>query len=77
VEALWRSAQDLTGGMLEMVFADQGDTGEQARDAAHNSKIELIVVKHPDASRGSCPAAETMDGGTFAGVVVAVSSIGA
>jgi len=37
--------------MLEMVFADQGDTSEQAQDAAHNSKTALIVLKRPEASR--------------------------
>jgi len=51
-EALWHSAQELTGGVLEMVCADQGDTGEQVQDVAHKSKIALIVVKHPEASRG-------------------------
>jgi len=38
--------------MLEAVFADQGDNGEQTQDAARKSKIELIVVRRPDASRG-------------------------
>jgi transposase len=52
VEALCHSAQELTGGMLEVVFADQGYTGEQAQNAARKSNIELIVVKRPDASRG-------------------------
>ncbi len=37
--------------MLEVVFADHCDTGEQAQDAARKSNIELIVVKRPDASR--------------------------
>ena len=52
VEALCHNAQEITGGMLEVVFADQGYTGEHAHEAAHKSNIELIVVKRPDASRG-------------------------
>ncbi|GAA3999946.1 hypothetical protein GCM10022631_08650 [Deinococcus rubellus] len=51
-EARCHSAQELAGGMPEVVFADQGDTGEQAQNAARKSTMELIVVKRPDASRG-------------------------
>ncbi len=50
VEALCHSAQEITGGMLEVVFADQGYTGEQAQDAAH--KEHYRVDRH-DASRRS------------------------
>jgi transposase len=49
---LCHNAQEITGGMREMVFADQGDTGEHALDAARKSNIELTVVERPDASRG-------------------------
>jgi len=73
-EALCHSAQERTGGMLEMVFADQGDTSEQAQDAAHNSKTTSREAS--ERFTGSCLAAETMCGGTFVGVVVAVSSLG-
>ena len=52
VEALCRSAQEITGGMIEVACADQGYTGEQTLEAAHKSNVELIVVKRPDASRG-------------------------
>jgi len=38
VEALCHNAQELTGGILEVVFADQGDTGEHALEAARKSK---------------------------------------
>ncbi len=52
VEALCREAQELTGGMVEVAFADQGYTGQDTLNAARKSNIELIVVKRPDASRG-------------------------
>jgi transposase len=52
VEALCHSAQEVTGGMIEVAFADQGYTGEQPLEDDRKSNIELIVVKRPDASRG-------------------------
>lgn len=52
VQALCRDAQEVTGGMLEVAFVDQGYTGQDPREAARNSNIELVVVKRSDASRG-------------------------
>ncbi|WP_216317528.1 transposase, partial [Deinococcus aestuarii] len=52
VEELCREAQELTGGMLEVAFVDQGYTGTAPLNAARKSNIELIVVKRQDASRG-------------------------
>lgn len=52
VEALCMGAQEITGGMLEVAFVDQGYTGLQPLEAARKGNIELVVVKRSDASRG-------------------------
>jgi len=52
VGELCRSAQELTGGMLEVAFVDQGYTGKAPQEAARDSNVELVVVKRSDASRG-------------------------
>jgi transposase len=52
VAQLAEAVQAVTGGTIEVAFADQGYTGEQAeRDAAAHG-IRLEVVKLPDAKRG-------------------------
>ena len=52
VQALCQEAQEITGGMLEVVFADQGYPGQASLEAARTSNIELVVVKRSDAPRG-------------------------
>ncbi len=49
----WASAiQDVTGGTVEVVFVDQGDTGLQAETAAAAHGVRLEVIKLPEAKRG-------------------------
>jgi transposase len=52
VEALAEAVQEATGGAVELVYVDQGYTGEQpaADAAAHGMRLE--VVKLPEAKRG-------------------------
>ncbi len=52
VEELCRDAQEISGGMIEVAFVDQGYTGAAPLEAARKSNIELVVVKRQDASRG-------------------------
>lgn len=44
--------QQATGGSVEVVYADQGYTGEAAAEQARESSIELEIVKHHEAKRG-------------------------
>lgn len=44
--------QEVTGEMVEVAFVDQGDTGEDAAQAAADHGIRLEVVKLPEAKRG-------------------------
>ncbi|ADV65702.1 transposase IS4 family protein [Deinococcus maricopensis DSM 21211] len=52
VRELCAAAQEVTGGMIEVAFADQEYTGEIAHGDAAASNVELIVVKRPEATRG-------------------------
>jgi transposase len=52
VGKLAKEVQKQTGQSVELVYVDQGYTGEQAAEAARKHKIELAVVKLPEAKRG-------------------------
>ncbi len=49
---LLADAQSDTGKSIEVAFADQGYTGEQAAQDAQQHNVELIVVKLPEAKKG-------------------------
>ena len=52
VAELGRALQELTGGTVEVAFADQGSTGKgPARDAAA-AGLRLVVIKHKEAKKG-------------------------
>jgi transposase len=44
--------QEVTGGAVEVAFADRGHTGEAAAEQAAASGIRLEVVKHTEAKKG-------------------------
>ena len=52
VEELAQAVQDLTDQSVTLAYADQGYTGENAKQAARTQGIELEVVKHTEAKRG-------------------------
>jgi transposase len=52
VSELAKRAQEETGETVEIVFVDQGYTGENAADAAEEHGIKLEVVKLTTAERG-------------------------
>jgi transposase len=52
VGKLARDVQKQTGRSVELAYVDQGYTGERAAGAASKQKIELEVVKLPEAKRG-------------------------
>jgi transposase len=52
VGKLAREVQKETGKSVELAFVDQGYTGDRAAGAAAEQKIELSVVKLPEAKRG-------------------------
>ena len=52
VARLSEAVQQATGEHVEVAFADQGYTGEQASDAAESHGIRLEVVKHTEAKHG-------------------------
>jgi transposase len=52
VGRLAKDVQEQTGKSVELAYVDQGYTGEQAAEAAGKQKIELSVVKLPEAKRG-------------------------
>lgn len=52
VGKLAKAVQKETGKSVELAFVDQGYTGEKAAAAASRHKIELAVVKLPEAKRG-------------------------
>jgi transposase len=52
VGKLARDVQRQTGKSVELAYVDQGYTGEKAAAAAEKQKIELSVVKLPEAKRG-------------------------
>jgi transposase len=52
VGKLAREVQKQTGKSVELAFVDQGYTGDAPIEAARKQKIELSVVKLPEAKRG-------------------------
>ena len=52
VGKLARDVQKQTGKSIELAYVDQGYTGEKPAEAAGRQKIELSVVKLPEAKRG-------------------------
>jgi transposase len=52
VGKLARDVQKQTGKSVELAYVDQGYTGERPAEAAKKQKIELAVVKLPQAKRG-------------------------
>lgn len=52
VGELAQRVQEVTGEAVEMVFVDQGYTGEQAQEQAEKQGIALMVVKHTEAKKG-------------------------
>jgi len=52
VGKLAKEVQKQTGKSVALAYVDQGYTGEQTAEAAKKQKIELAVVKLPEAKRG-------------------------
>ena len=52
VGELARDVQKQTGKSVELAYVDQGYTGDRPAEAAGKQKIELSVVKLPEAKRG-------------------------
>ena len=52
VGELLAEAQENTGGNIQVAFADQGYTGEQAEQEARQHGVELVIVKLPEARKG-------------------------
>jgi transposase len=52
VGKLAREVQKQTGKSVELAYVDQGYTGDKPAEAAAKQKIELSVVKLPEAKRG-------------------------
>jgi transposase len=52
VEHLTKTVQAVTDGAVEVAFADQNYTGPKAADAAAANRVELVVVKLPQAKKG-------------------------
>jgi transposase len=52
VGKLARDVQEQTGKSVQLAYVDQGYTGERPAEAARKQKIELAVVKLPEAKRG-------------------------
>ncbi len=52
VKELAEAVQEATQNSVEIVYADQGYTGDQPKQAAKEAGIELMVVKLPEAKRG-------------------------
>jgi transposase len=52
VRQLAEAVQEATGDTVELIFADQGYTGEEAQKAAQAHGIILQVIKHTEAKRG-------------------------
>jgi transposase len=55
VAQLTEQIQQVTGQSVQIAFADQGYTGEDAAHAAAEHGIDLVVVKLPEAKRGFVP----------------------
>ncbi len=52
VEVLCEAVQEATGGSVELAYADQDSTGEEAVDAAAGQEIILEVVERPEEKEG-------------------------
>ena len=52
VGQLTTQIQEVTGGTVEVAFADQGYTGEASAEAAKQQSIRLEVVKRPEPGQG-------------------------
>ncbi len=52
VAPLLEQVQDVTGGSVEVAYADQAYTGEGAASAAQTEGVELVVVKRPPGQKG-------------------------
>lgn len=52
VKQIAQQVQEATGQSVELVYVDQGYTGEQAANDAEEEGIQLEVVKLPQAKRG-------------------------
>ena len=52
VARLARDVQKQTGKSVQLAYVDQGYTGEKPAEAAKKQRIELSVVKLPEAKRG-------------------------
>jgi transposase len=52
VGKLARDVQKQTGKSVELAYVDQGYTGDRPAEAAQKHRIELAVVKLPEAKRG-------------------------
>lgn len=52
VAPLVKQVQDVTGGNVEVGYADQAYTGEPAAAAAEADGVELVVVKRPSGQKG-------------------------
>ena len=52
VDHLCAAVQQAAGHTVELAWADQGYTGEKARDAAREHDIALQIVKLPEAKKG-------------------------
>jgi transposase len=52
VAELAAKMQEVTGGTVQIAFVDQGYTGDNAAQQAHEHGIQLEVVKHTEAKKG-------------------------
>ncbi len=52
VAHLTRDIQETTGMNIEVAFADQGYTGENAQEQAQDHGVQLVVVKHTEPKKG-------------------------
>ena len=52
VATLAQQVQHVTGGTIELAYADQGYTGTTAAESAQQASIKLEIVKHHEAKRG-------------------------
>lgn len=52
VDTLATALQEVTGETVEVLYADQGYTGDEPAAAAQTHGMRLVVVKRPEAQRG-------------------------
>jgi transposase len=52
VDELAKRVQEVTGESVEVAWLDQGHLEDEAKDAAAEHGITLVVVKHEEAKRG-------------------------